>query len=265
MSDDILLQRREGAVLVLTHNNPATRNALSAEFYRAATAALRAADADPTVGAVVLTAADNFFCAGGNLNLIAQRRHWPPEQRRETLELLHGFVRQLRDCSRPVVAAVEGGAVGAGMSVALACDMLVAARNAFFSATYIRVGLSPDGGLTSLLANFVSRQVLTELCLTGDRITAERLDALGAVNRLSEPGQAEAEAIALAAKLANGPARTAARIKALCRHAHARTLDEQLDHEADFMVESQGDDEAQEGIRAFLDKRKPDFVALRQG
>lgn len=259
-----LLKRREGAVLVLVNNNPAARNALSPEFYTAATQALADAEADATIGAIVLTGAGNFFCAGGNLNQLITRRDLPPAQRRERLELLHGFVRRLRDCGKPVVAAVEGGAAGAGLSVALACDLLVSSREAFFSATYIKVGLTPDGGLTSFLAECVSRQVLTELCLLGERITAERLHALGAVNRLVDAGQAEAAAIALGAQLAQGPARASARIKALCRGAHARTLDEQLELEAGYMVDSQGDDEAQEGIGAFLGKRKADFARLRQ-
>ena len=265
MSTPALLTRREGAVLVLVNNNPGQRNALSAEFYQAATQALAAAEADPHICAIVLTGAGNFFCAGGNLNQLIERRAMAPAERRERLELLHGFVRRLRDCGKPVVAAVEGGAAGAGLSVALACDLLVSSRSAFFSASYIKVGLTPDGGLTAFLAEFCSRQLLTELCLTGDRVSAERLQALGAINRLVDAGQAEAEALALASQIARGPARARARIKALCRAAHAHPLDQQLDLEASHMVDSQGDDEAQEGIGAFLEKRQADFSKLRGG
>jgi enoyl-CoA hydratase/carnithine racemase len=105
--------------------------------------------------------------------------------------------------------------------------------------------------------------VLTELCLTGDRMPAERLHALGAVNRLTDKGAALAEAIALAAKVADGPQRASARIKTLCRQAHRATLEAQLEAEAVYMVESQADAEAAEGIGAFLGKRKADFTALR--
>lgn len=266
MSDNTqaLLTRREGAVLVLVNNNPSQRNALSAEFYTAATQALAEAEADDTVGAVVLTGAGGFFCAGGNLNQLATRREMAPADRRERLELLHGFVRRLRDLGKPVIAAVEGGAAGAGFSIALACDLVVASREAFFGVSYVKVGLTPDGGITGFLAEFVSRQLLTELCLTGERISAERLNALGAVNRLVDAGQAEAEAIALGTQIAAGPARATARIKALCRGAYGRPLAEQLEAEAVFMVESQGDDEAAEGIGAFLGKRRADFAALRR-
>lgn len=259
-----LVSRREGAVLVLVNHRPEVRNALSAEFYAAFCQALREAGDDPEVGAVVLAGAGGFFCAGGDLVQLATRRDMAPAQRRERLELLHGTVRAIRDCPKPVVAAVEGGAAGAGMSLALACDLLVAARDAFFAVTYVRVGLTPDGGITSFLSEFVSRQVLTELCLSGERIPAARLDALGAVNRVVEPGSAEQAAIELAARIAQGPARAAASIKALCRQAHAATLDAQLDLEAGHMVRSQGDEEAAEGIGAFLAKRPADFAALRR-
>jgi enoyl-CoA hydratase/carnithine racemase len=261
--DPVLLQRRHGAVLVLVNHDPKTRNALSPAFQSAAMAALDEAEADPSVGAIVLTGAGGFFCAGGNLNRLASQREMPPQARRERLEVLHGFVRRLRDVGKPVIAAVEGGAAGAGFSLALACDLMVASREAFFALAYVKVGLSPDGGITSFLAEHCSRQLLTELCLTGDRLTAERLAALGAVNRLVEPGRAEAEAIAWGEQLAQGPARAMARIKALCRAAHGAPLDDQLEREARSMVESQGDAEAAEGIRAFFDKRRPDFTALR--
>ncbi|MFC5522904.1 oxepin-CoA hydrolase, alternative type [Polaromonas jejuensis] len=262
MSNSVLI-RQEGAVRILVNNNPAARNAITAGLYTELPAALAAAAADPEVGAIVLTGVGDFFCSGGDLNQLATRRQLAPAQRREKLEGLHGMIRAIRDCGKPVIAAVEGGAAGAGVSIALACDMLVVARNAFFSVAYVKVGLTPDGGATAFLAEFVSRQVLTELCLTGDRVPAERLHALGAVNRLSEQGAALAEAVALAARIASGPTRANARIKALCHHAYGADLEAQMALEAQLMVESQADDEAAEGIGAFLAKRTPDFALLR--
>ncbi|RZL94658.1 MAG: enoyl-CoA hydratase [Variovorax sp.] len=261
---DVLLTRREGAVLVLVNNNPAARNALSPELYAALQAALAEAQADAEIGAIVLTGAGGFFCSGGNLNQLATRRELAPEQRREKLEGLHGLIRSIRDCDKPVIAAVEGGAAGAGLSLALACDMLVTTPTAFFSVAYIKVGLTPDGGATAFLSEFVSRQLLTELCLTGERISGERMHALGAVNRVVAESTAEVEAIALAQQVAQGPARATARIKDLCRQAHRNPLETQLDLEARHMVESQGDAESAEGIGAFFDKRAADFGALRR-
>jgi enoyl-CoA hydratase/carnithine racemase len=169
---DALLIRREGAVLVLSNNNPAARNALSPAFYAAVTTALADAAADASVGAVVLTGEGGHFCAGGDLRQLAGRRELPVEQRREKLEGLHDLIRAVRDCPKPVIAAVEGAAAGAGLSLALACDMLVAARDSLFSVAYVKVGLTPDGGATAFLAEFVSRQVLTELCLTASASAA---------------------------------------------------------------------------------------------
>ena len=259
-----LLTRRQGAVLVLSNNNPAARNALSPEFYAAVGRALREAAADPSVGAVVLTGEGGHFCAGGDLRQLAKRRELPIEERRVKVEGLHDLIRAVRDCPKPVIAAVEGAAAGAGFSLALACDLLVAAKNALFSVAYVKAGLTPDAGATAFLAEFVSRQVLTELCLTGERISGERLHALGAVNRLTEPGEVLAQALALANQVASGPEQAMARIKTLCRNAYAQGLEDQLDQEAGFMVLSQATEESREGIGAFLEKRQPDFVKLRQ-
>lgn len=254
-----LLVRREGHVLILSNNNVAARNALSPEFYAAVTTALADAAADASIGAVILTGEGGHFCAGGDLRQLAKRRELPVAQRREKLEGLHGLIRAVRDCPKPVIAVVEGAAAGAGLSLALACDMLVAAKNSVFSVAYVKVGLTPDGGATAFLSEFVSRQVLTELCLTGERISGERMHALGPVNRLAEPGQALEQAMVLAQQIAQGPELANARIKDLCRQAPRSTLEQQLELEAQYMVQSQETEESREGIAAFLEKRAANF------
>jgi enoyl-CoA hydratase/carnithine racemase len=259
-----ILAHRDGAVQILSFNNPAARNALTPDVYKALPAALDEAQRDPDVGAIVLTGVGCAFCTGGDLNRLALRRAMTLPERRAGIEGLHDMIRAIRNCSKPVIAAVEGAAAGAGLSIALACDMLVAARNASFSVAYIKVGLSPDGGATASLSGFVSRQLLTELCLTGRPVTGERMHTLGVVNRLAEPGSTLTEAIAMAQALATGHERATARIKSLCRHAGENTLEAQLDLEAQYMAESLGDDEAAEGISAFFEKRPADFSALRR-
>ncbi len=259
MNPEPLLVRREGAVLILSNNNVAARNVLSPEFYAAVTTALAQAAADEHIGAVILTGEGGHFCAGGDLRQLARRRELPIAQRREKLEGLHDLIRAVRDCPKPVIAAVEGAAAGAGLSLALACDMLVAAKNSVFSVAYVKVGLTPDGGATAFLSEFVSRQVLTELCLTGERMSGERMAQLGAVNRLAEPGQALLQALVLAQQMASGPALAMARIKDLCRQAPHNTLEQQLELEAQYMVQSQETQESREGIGAFLEKRSPCF------
>ncbi len=256
--------RTEGAVRIIINSNPLARNAITPQLYEGLPQALQEAAADPAIGAIVLAGDGEFFCAGGDLRQIAKRRELPAAERRANIEKLHALTRAIRACPKPVIAAVEGGAAGAGVSLALACDMLVAARGAFFTLAYVKVGLSPDGGASAFLAQCMPRQLMTELCLSGDRLAAERLHALGAVNRLAEPGNAVAEAKALAAGFANGPSRALARIKQLCGHAHGASVEEQLDLEAALMTASLGDTESAEGIAAFFDKRAAGFTALRQ-
>ncbi len=260
----VLVTRREGAVLVLSNNNVAARNALSFEFYAAVTDALRDAASDASVGAIVLTGEGGHFCSGGDLRQLAKRRELSVEERRTRLEGLHDLIRTVRDCPKPVIAAVEGAAAGAGLSLAMACDMLVAAKDAKFTVAYVKVGLTPDGGATAFLAEFVSRQVLTELCLTGAPLSGEQMHALGAVNRLVESGHALAAATALATDISKGPRQAMSRIKNLCRHAMRNSLEDQLELEAQSMVEAMGSDESKEGIDAFLSKRPANYTPLRQ-
>jgi enoyl-CoA hydratase/carnithine racemase len=260
----VLVTRRKGAVLVLSNNNIAARNALSFEYYTAVVDALRDAATDPSVGSVVLTGEGGHFCSGGDLRQLAKRHELPATQRRTLLEGLHDLIRAVRDCPKPVIAAVEGAAAGAGLSLAMACDMLVAAKDAKFTVAYVKVGLTPDGGATAFLAEFVSRQVLTELCLTGAPLNGEQMHALGAVNRLVESGNALSAASALAADISKGPQKAMACIKNLCRHATRNALEDQLELEAQSMVEAMGGDEALEGIHAFLNKRPPNYSPLSQ-
>ncbi|WP_026928269.1 oxepin-CoA hydrolase, alternative type [Granulicoccus phenolivorans] len=260
----VLTTRTIGSVRVLEINNPTTRNAVGPDFFEEAETALGAAEADPGIGAIVLTGASGTFSSGGNLRALAGNRDKPAAERRERIELLHGLIRRIDASPLPIVAAVEGAAAGAGMSLALACDLIVAARTAFFSASYIRAGLSPDGGLTALLTESLPRQAVTELCLLGERVPAERMHELGVVNRLVDTDGAEQVAVELATRLAGGPARATARIKTLVRTSTRHTLHEQLDLEAAAMVLSQGDDEAAEGIAAVLERRPAEFPRPRR-
>jgi len=262
MSDRIIV-RNEGRVRILVNNNPTARNAISADFYTALPEALAEAQADASVGAIVLTGAEGFFSAGGDLRQLATRRELPEAERRARLEGLHDMIRAIRDCGKPVIAAVEGGAAGAGVSLAMACDLLVMARGAYFSVAYVKVGLTPDGGATAFLSQVLPRQLLVEMCLTGDKVGAERLASLGAVNRLVDAGSAENEAITLAARLAQGPAQAMRRIKHLCHHAYDADVEAQLELEAWHMVTSLGGAESAEGIGAFLQKRPANFAGMQ--
>ena len=260
---DLVLTERVGSVFVLTYNNPGSRNSLAPGYTDAIGGAIAEADADPTIGAIVFRGSGDYFCSGGDLHRLKTAHLTSEQQRVANIEALHSVVRAIRDCSKPVIAAVEGGAAGAGVSLVFSCDLIVADRAATFSVAYVKVGLTPDGGATAFLSETMPRQLLTELCLTGTPITAERLTGFGAVNRLVDTGTARDEAVSLAQRLAHGPTRATTRIKQLARSAYRLSNDGQLDAERDRMAQSLGDAEATEGIAAFFEKRRADYASVR--
>ena len=165
----------------------------------------------------------------------------------------------MRACGKPIVAAVEGAAAGAGFSLVLACDLIVAAEDAKFVMSYAKVGFSPDGGASDALAHALPRRRRSRSCSTG-AVTAMRLHALGVVNRVVASGSRARRGAAWARRLAAGPAPAHARIKELVYAARGRSHRAQLDAERDAFVESLYGDECGEGIAAFLEKRAPRFV-----
>ena len=257
-----LILERHGRVLVAINNDPASRNALSWDFYDGFREAVEKAAHDPEVGAIVVTGAGGFFCSGGNVNGLKERSTADYPTRRSSVDKLHAMILAMRACPKPIVAAVDGGAAGAGASLAAACDLIVAARDAYFSVAYIKIGLTPDGGATAFLGAALPRQLLSEMVFTGDRIPAERLQALGMVNRLAEPGKSLETALELANRLADGPAHALAEAKQLINGARHNDLETQLELEAEGIATAMGGAEGREGIAAFLEKRKPDFRNL---
>lgn len=258
-----LLVERQGTVVSVVLNDPKTRNALGASVFEALGALLEQVHADASVSAVVLSGAAGFFSAGGDLNQLVAGRSLTPEARAARIARLNAMITALQTVPVPVIAAVEGGAAGAGMSLALACDMIVASSSAKFTAAYVKAGLTPDGGLTASLARVASRPLLFEICALGAPVSAERMLALGAINQVVADGEALATALAVGARFAKAPRRALARIKRLAHQAHSSTMQDQLSLEGRLMVESLGDEEAAEGIAAFLEKRPADFERLR--
>ncbi|KIN63441.1 Enoyl-CoA hydratase [Sulfitobacter noctilucicola] len=247
-----------GDRLIIWNGNQETRGALSPELYQCIKDAMEQAQ-QPRIRAVILTADGPFFCAGGNLNVIIERRQTPEMERRERIEDLHDLVRAMRSCPVPLIAAVEGGAAGAGLSLALACDLIVAAKDAKFTAAYVKAGLVPDGGLTSSMARLLPRPLAMEMCLLGRPVMASRFAELGAISRLVAPGKAMEEATALADAIAAGPREAQGVIRGLVADAYEATEAEQLDAERNAMAAASGRDEAAEGIAAFLEKRAPNY------
>ena len=261
-TDRIVLERH-GRVLKAVNNDPKTRNALSWDFYDGFRRAVEASGSDPEIGAIVLTGAGGFFCSGGNVGGLKERSEADYQSRRSSVDRLHDMILAMRACPKPIIAAVDGGAAGAGASIMAACDLIVAARDAYVSVAYVRIGLTPDGGATAFFGASLPRQLVSEMVFTGDRVPVERLHACGMVNRLADSGGALDAAMAWAAEIAAGPSRALARGKALVWQAQAATLEAQLEAEADGIAEAIGGPEGREGITAFLEKRKPDWESVR--
>jgi len=245
--------------MVLTISNPELRNALGPEIYAAGVEALIAADSSPDVRSVVITGEGATFCAGGNLQRLLDNRQRPPEVQAQSIEGLHSWIEAIRTFPKPVIAAVEGAAAGAGFSLALACDFIVAAENAVFAMSYSTVALSPDGGATWSLAHALPRQAASELLMCGERVGAARLQQLGVVNRVTGPGHALDEALALAQRLNERAPNAIASIKELLAEAPGNTLNRQLAAERDHFVQNLHHPNAGEGIAAFLGKKAPRY------
>lgn len=245
--------------MILTLRNPEHHNALDPVMYAAGIEALGVAERSADIRSVIITGADGIFCAGGSLDRLLANRQQHPDVQAQSIEGLHHWIETIRTYPKPVIAAVEGPAAGAGFSLALACDMIVAARNAVFVMAYSNVALSPDGGASWSLVYGLSRQMAAEILMCGDRLGAERLHALGLVNRLAEAGGALDAALTLAQQLNARAPNALASIKELINDAPHATLTQHLNHERDHFVKNLHHPNAGAGIQAFLDKRVPRY------
>lgn len=249
----------EGLTMVLTICNPEHRNALGPEIYAAGVEALNVAESSPEVRSVVIAGEGAVFSAGGNLQRLQANRQLPPDVQARSIEGLHNWIEAIRTFPKPVIGAVEGPAAGAGFSLALACDFIVAARDAVFVMAYSNIALSPDGGGSWILSRALPRQLVTELLMCGERISAERLHQLGLVNRLTESGNALQGAFELAERLNARAPNALASIKELVSEAATSTLSRHLAMERDHFVRNLHHVNAGIGINAFLEKKPPRF------
>ncbi len=180
----------QGRTMVLTLSNPEHRNALGPEIYAAGIEALSVAESSADVRSVVITGEGKMFSAGGNLQRLQANRQLPPEVQAQSIENLHSWIEAIRTFPKPVIAAVEGAAAGAGFSLALACDLIVASEDAVFVMAYSNIALSPDGGASWSLSQALPRQLVSELLFCGERVAARRLHELGLVNRVTPSASA---------------------------------------------------------------------------
>ncbi len=255
-----LISTSEGQTMVLTLSNPEHRNALGPEMYAAGVEALNAAENNADIRSVIITGQNGIFSAGGNLQRLQNNRQQPPEVQAQSIEGLHSWIEAIRTFPKPVIAAVEGPAAGAGFSLALACDLIVSAVNSVFVMAYSSIALSPDGGGSWSLSRLVPRQLATELLMCGERIGAERLHQMGIVNRLTEPGHALEQALTWAQQLNVRAPNALASVKELLADADGSTLNAHLARERDHFVQNLHHANAGIGIAAFLNKEKPKYL-----
>ncbi len=263
-TDELLCEVRD-RVAIVTLNRPQARNALSDQLTPALREVIRQCSGDATVGAMLITGAGTAFCAGGDVKGMGAssnpaKRDWTLEQRVADLQdrqrRLTGALFGLR---KPTLAALPGPAAGAGLSIALACDMRIAAASAFISTGYVRVGLSGDYGVTWLLSQLVGRGRASELMLLSEKVDATRCLGMGIFNRVVADADLQTQAFTLARQLAHGPALAQALIKDNLDDSSKVGFDTALDNEAVRLIRSTMDADHAEAVRAFVEKRAPRF------
>lgn len=257
-TDPVLLER-QGAVAVIRLNRPRQLNVLDPALGQGLVAAVGAAARDESVRAVVIGGAGRSFCAGGDLSVFHGDPDRAPESAGELIDLFHTALRGIALMPKPVIAAVQGPVAGGGFSLAVACDLVVAAEDATFLSAYTRLGTSPDGGLTWSLTQLIGRRRATELILTNRRLDATTALAWGLVNAVVPGADLESQALAMAGALAKGSAGATAAVKRLVGEAAAQSFDAQLDAERASFVARAATADFREGIAAFVARRPPEF------
>jgi 2-(1,2-epoxy-1,2-dihydrophenyl)acetyl-CoA isomerase len=261
MSQELLEVVKDG-VAVLTMNRPDRLNALSETMLDAMLDALPRLAADPRVGVVVLTGAGRGFCAGGDVKAMAEGREMAGdtlEERAEGLRAKMETSRWLHEMPKPTIAMVRGAAAGAGLSLALACDLRVAGESARFGTAFARVGYSGDFGGSYYLTQLVGTAKARELYYTAELIDAAQALGLGLVNRVVPDDRLEEETLALAGRIARGPRVAVRYMKRNLNAAESGTLKELLDLEAWHHTRTGQTDDHREATKAFVEKREPTF------
>jgi 2-(1,2-epoxy-1,2-dihydrophenyl)acetyl-CoA isomerase len=243
----------------LTLNRPEAYNTITDEVTRELMRAALECDQDPSVRAVLITGAGKAFSAGGDLRGFAAQHDVLPAHIKELTTYLHAAISFLTRMRAPIIAAVNGVAAGAGMSLVCASDIAIAAESARFTMAYTAAGLSPDGSGTFFLPRIVGLRRALDLALTNRVLSAREAQEWGLVSRVVPDDELQAQAGELAARLAAGPTRALGAAKRLIRESWNQTLETQLTFESESIAEMTRTADAWEGIQAFLEKRPPSF------
>jgi 2-(1,2-epoxy-1,2-dihydrophenyl)acetyl-CoA isomerase len=244
-------------------NRPAALNAWNAQLGADLLAAVTSAAADEAVRAVVITGAGRGFSSGADLKDISggeTTADGRPDVYKTLTERYHPIMKAIREMPKPVVASVNGPAVGIGCSLALCCDLILAAQSAYFLLAFVNIGLVPDGGSSLFVPTRIGMARATELSMLGERLPAQRALEWGLINRVVDDESLQAETRALAQRLAGGPTRSYAGTKRQLNNWLYARMDEQLELEAQIQREMAGSDDFVEGAMAFVQKRPPRYA-----
>jgi 2-(1,2-epoxy-1,2-dihydrophenyl)acetyl-CoA isomerase len=259
--DDLIVAIDDGGA-VLTLNRPERLNALSRPMLDAAIAALERCADDPDVGCVVVTGAGRGFCAGGDVTAMGDASasaDWSVERKVDRQRAIHRFSGLLHHSAKPTVAAINGACAGAGLGIALACDLRLAAEGARLTTAFAKVGFSGDFGITWPLARIVGEAKAKELLFLSDVLGAAQALELGLVNRVLPAAELMPAALQLAARLARGPRVAYRYIKQNVAAAAVESYAQLLDREAFTQVWTGSTADHREGVAAFIEKREPKF------
>ncbi|MEE2778487.1 MAG: enoyl-CoA hydratase [Acidobacteriota bacterium] len=251
-------------VAIVTLNRPHKKNSLSDHLTPALREVLLTLESHPDVGCVMLTGTGDAFCSGGDVSGMGGGSKdapvkGPDERVAELIRKQEALTLRLYELAKPTVAALPGPAAGAGLSIALACDLRVASDNAFITTAFVNIGLSGDYGSSWFLNRLLGQAKAKELMFLAERIDAEECARLGLVNSVFPQESFRADAHAYAKKLANGPTVALSRMKRNINRGTLQGLRESLAMEAEHMVMSFQTEDAKEAVRAFVEKRKPNF------
>lgn len=263
MADNTVLVSKSDGVTKLTLNRPDKLNAFTRQMHLELRAGLEAAAADPTCRVIVLTGAGRAFSAGQDLadSSVNAAAGGDPGNTLETL--YNPLIKMITSLDKPVIAAVNGVAAGASANIALACDIVYAAKSASFLQAFMRIGLIPDAGGTYTLTHLVGAARARALSILAEPLPAEKAEAWGLIWKAIDDDKFEAEVMAAAAKLAKAPTYAIALTKKAIAAAADNTLAQQLDLERDLQRLAGSSPDAREGVAAFLEKRAPRFTGAK--
>ena len=252
----------DAGVASIELNRPSALNAWNAQFGADLLSALHGAASDESVRVIVITGAGRAFSSGADLKDVSGGEVTPdgrPNVYKALTERYHPIMRAIRDVPKPVLASVNGPAVGIGCSLALCCDLIVASESAYFLLAFVNIGLVPDGGSSLFLPTRVGMARATELSMLGEKLPARQALEWGLINRVVADEELASETAALAARLAGGPTRSYAGTKRQLNNWLYTRMDEQLELEAQIQQEMAGSDDFLEGAMAFVEKRQTRF------